>query len=388
MAANVRMYLNDRIQKILGDLPQHLHASKGYTVAKLYYKVKEYDMAIGFLQLYFHEKEDAMAHELMANCYRRRKTANFPKALEHFQRSIEMDCQQSMVTSTANYGLDLATVAKRKHLMKLKEKVNELEQLQALETKGIKALSKDLRSLRNQFRNSEFKTESKPLAFDHQSDLQALNSLDAMEMEQGPAKSLEVAAVPQDTFSVDTQSSTGQEGEEIKFCHLAALFRNVDQESIDLSLGFIKILRNSTTGVSRVFMRCAETDQLFANHQIMADMTLFQDEQDEEKKSLSWMAYHVVDGLPTMAQFRVRLVDPAKAETFRLAFARANEEAKEQEASDSLTFWAALVSRKGLGSLRAKDGAKAEQEQRPTPVSQTETKVAKEQMEQASGLQR
>lgn len=90
----------------------------------MYFKINEYAKAIEYLNAYLKVKEEAAACKLIASCYKLIKTPDFRRALEYYQRSIQLNpkqpdviidaCQLIVKNSSlynqecASYWLDLA----------------------------------------------------------------------------------------------------------------------------------------------------------------------------------------------------------------------------------------------------------------------------------------
>jgi len=134
----------------------------------------------------------------------------------------------------------------------------------------------------------------------------------------------------------EVEVRTGEEDEEIKFSYRAKLFRLVDKEWKERGIGDIKILKNQTTGCSRILMRREQTHKICANHKITAGMNITTPEQDKEGKSFLWVANDFADEKLQMEKFLVRFKLPDTATQFKLAF----EEAVKSVKSDhpSVTF--------------------------------------------------
>lgn len=124
----------------------------------------------------------------------------------------------------------------------------------------------------------------------------------------------------------EVEVKTGEEDEQIKFSHRAKLFRHADKEWKERGTGLIKILYNSSTGVSRVLMRREQTHKICANHTITGDMTISFSSQDKSNKSLMWAANDFADEQLTLEKFLVRFKTPETAEEFRVAFTKVAEQ--------------------------------------------------------------
>ncbi|KAM8703533.1 hypothetical protein ACLKA7_008195 [Drosophila subpalustris] len=126
----------------------------------------------------------------------------------------------------------------------------------------------------------------------------------------------------------EVEVRTGEEDEVIKFTHRAKLFRHVDKEWKERGIGDIKILKNQSTGCTRILMRREQTHKICANHKITAGMTLTTPEQDKDAKSLLWAANDFADEKLQLEKFLVRFKLPETAKQFKLAFEEAAKSAK------------------------------------------------------------
>ncbi|KAH8331011.1 hypothetical protein KR067_010246, partial [Drosophila pandora] len=124
----------------------------------------------------------------------------------------------------------------------------------------------------------------------------------------------------------EVEVKTGEEDEQVKFSHRAKLFRHVDKEWKERGTGLIKILHNSSTGLSRVLMRREQTHKICANHTITGDMTIAYSSQDKGNKTLMWAANDFADEQLTLEKFLVRFKTPETAEEFRVAFTKVAEQ--------------------------------------------------------------
>lgn len=70
---------------------------KGLSVGRMYYKINEYAKTIEYLNAYLKVTEDATVYSLLAKCYQLLKTPDNRKALEHYQRSIQLHPNQEEV---------------------------------------------------------------------------------------------------------------------------------------------------------------------------------------------------------------------------------------------------------------------------------------------------
>ncbi|KAH8335549.1 hypothetical protein KR074_005132 [Drosophila pseudoananassae] len=126
----------------------------------------------------------------------------------------------------------------------------------------------------------------------------------------------------------EVEVKTGEEDEEVKFSFRAKLFRHADREWKERGTGILKILYNSTTGVSRVLMRREQTHKICANHTITSDMDIGYIGQEKDRNKLIWAANDFADEKLTLETFLVRFKAPETANEFREAFTAAKQSAK------------------------------------------------------------
>ncbi|XP_017873495.1 PREDICTED: E3 SUMO-protein ligase RanBP2 isoform X2 [Drosophila arizonae] len=124
---------------------------------------------------------------------------------------------------------------------------------------------------------------------------------------------------------------TGEENEIVEFSHRAKLFRHIDKEWKERGIGIIKILKNQTTGCTRILMRRDQTHKICANHKITSGMTITTPEQDKEEKSFLWAANDFADEKLRLEKFLVRFKLAETAKEFKLAFEKAAKEAVNTE---------------------------------------------------------
>lgn len=83
----------------LGVLQKNL---RGYTAAKMYYKIGEYQSAQHYVSAYISVKRDnAAAYRLLGKCCVHLKKID--NALEAYQKSIQLDANQSDLVVEGNY---------------------------------------------------------------------------------------------------------------------------------------------------------------------------------------------------------------------------------------------------------------------------------------------
>lgn len=121
----------------------------------------------------------------------------------------------------------------------------------------------------------------------------------------------------------EVEVRTGEEDEEIMFCHRAKLFRHVDKEWKERGIGDIKILKNKS-GSSRILMRRDQTHKICANHKITPELILTV--PNNESKGLIWVANDFADEELHLEKFFVRFKLPETAKQFQEAFKKAQKE--------------------------------------------------------------
>ena len=113
---------------------------------------------------------------------------------------------------------------------------------------------------------------------------------------------------------------TGEEDEEVLFCHRAKLYRfDVDTKAWkERGLGDIKILQHKETGKARILMRRKQVLKLCCNHYIMSDMSLTTLKGDTQ---LAWYTpCDYADGIAKVEKLAVRFKQLAPATKFREVF--------------------------------------------------------------------
>nr|XP_023030195.1 E3 SUMO-protein ligase RanBP2 [Leptinotarsa decemlineata] len=114
---------------------------------------------------------------------------------------------------------------------------------------------------------------------------------------------------------------TGEEEEEVLYCHRAKLFRFVSGEWKERGLGDIKILKRKDSGKLRVVMRREQVLKICLNHILTKDIEYLR--KDEK----SWL-FHAADfseGEIVHEQFCVRFKNPEIAQEFKKAVSDALE---------------------------------------------------------------
>ncbi|XP_062122117.1 LOW QUALITY PROTEIN: E3 SUMO-protein ligase RanBP2 [Drosophila sulfurigaster albostrigata] len=97
-----RKQVDEHVHKILSKLPLGPERDiKGFSIARLYTKIHEYGKAIDYLIPYLKINEEASVHALLAKCYRLLAKPDNAKALEHYQRSVQLFPKQPEVIKDA-----------------------------------------------------------------------------------------------------------------------------------------------------------------------------------------------------------------------------------------------------------------------------------------------
>uniref|UniRef100_A0A1A9WPQ8 E3 SUMO-protein ligase RanBP2 n=1 Tax=Glossina brevipalpis TaxID=37001 RepID=A0A1A9WPQ8_9MUSC len=118
---------------------------------------------------------------------------------------------------------------------------------------------------------------------------------------------------------------TGEEDEEVMFCHRAKLFRHVAKEWKERGIGDIKILKNKE-GAYRILMRRDQTHKICANHKITPEMSLTIPK--DENRGFIWGANDFADEELRVEKFFVRFKLSETASTFQEVFNKAQRETK------------------------------------------------------------
>lgn len=127
----------------------------------------------------------------------------------------------------------------------------------------------------------------------------------------------------------EIEVKTGEEEEEVMFCHRAKLFRFVDKEWKERGIGDIKILKSKNGSGSRILMRRDQTHKICANHKITADLIVNTIEKDP--KAIIWAANDYADEKLQLEKFFVRFKLPETAKQFLEAFKKEIKEANSSE---------------------------------------------------------
>lgn len=105
---------------------------------------------------------------------------------------------------------------------------------------------------------------------------------------------------------------TGEEGEEVLFCHRARLFRFDNGDWKERGTGDIKVLLDPQSGRYRLLMRREQIHKVCLNHQIGAEFTFFQKSAENRTlKDLQWAATDFSDGEGVPLVFTIRFKDPS-----------------------------------------------------------------------------
>lgn len=115
------------------------------------------------------------------------------------------------------------------------------------------------------------------------------------------------------------ETKTGEEGEEVKFCARAKLYRydTETHEWKERGLGEMKILRHGETGKYRVLMRREQVLKICANHQIIPGLKL---QPRPKPTEYLWAAPDFADGEQRNEQFVIRFKTKELADSFREVF--------------------------------------------------------------------
>uniref|UniRef100_B3P6N7 GG11382 n=1 Tax=Drosophila erecta TaxID=7220 RepID=B3P6N7_DROER len=99
---STRKEVDAHVHKLLGKLQLGSERDvKGLAIARLYSKIQEYPKAIEYLNGYIRTRDDTVGHNMIATCYSRLNPPDVSKALQHYQRSIQLNPRQSEVVVAA-----------------------------------------------------------------------------------------------------------------------------------------------------------------------------------------------------------------------------------------------------------------------------------------------
>nr|XP_022905835.1 ranBP2-like and GRIP domain-containing protein 4 isoform X1 [Onthophagus taurus] len=114
---------------------------------------------------------------------------------------------------------------------------------------------------------------------------------------------------------------TGEEDEEVLYCHRAKLFRFTNREWKERGIGDVKILRDSKTGKLRVVMRREQVLKICLNHILTAEIKY----SAKDEKSWSFAAADYSEGEIEHRQFCLRFKNGDIAKEFMTAIQEAVE---------------------------------------------------------------
>ncbi|XP_067013935.2 E3 SUMO-protein ligase RanBP2 [Anabrus simplex] len=118
---------------------------------------------------------------------------------------------------------------------------------------------------------------------------------------------------------------TGEEDEDILYCHRAKLFRFLGGEWKERGVGDVKILKNRTTHKIRLLMRREQVLKLCLNHLLTPEMNFL----EKDEKSWLWNASDFSEGELQQERFAIRFVSKEVAQSFKEAVEKAKTELKE-----------------------------------------------------------
>lgn len=115
---------------------------------------------------------------------------------------------------------------------------------------------------------------------------------------------------------------TGEENEEVLYCHRAKLLRWTDKEWKERGLGDVKILRHNETGKLRLLMRREQVLKTCLNHYLTKDLQF----HAKDNKSWLWAAPDFAEGTLDFGQFCLKFRDETTAQGFWKALEDARKE--------------------------------------------------------------
>ncbi|XP_042203503.1 ranBP2-like and GRIP domain-containing protein 3 isoform X1 [Homarus americanus] len=127
---------------------------------------------------------------------------------------------------------------------------------------------------------------------------------------------------------------TGEEDEEVLFEERAKLFRFVDKEWRERGTGVMKLLHNPSQGSARVLMRRDQTHKICANHLVTENIDI--QPMKKNDKVWIWAAQDFADESLRMEKFCCRFKTVEIATSFRDAFVKAKEIARNKEEMDKI----------------------------------------------------
>nr|CAB3265551.1 RANBP2-like and GRIP domain-containing protein 5/6 [Phallusia mammillata] len=113
------------------------------------------------------------------------------------------------------------------------------------------------------------------------------------------------------------EAKTGEEDEEVLFCHRAKLYRFNDSQWKERGVGDIKVLKHKLTAKYRIVMRREQVLKLCANHYITGNMQL--KPHGTNCKAWTWVAqdFSDIDDQPQKEMFVVRFGNVDSASSFK-----------------------------------------------------------------------
>ncbi|CAG9857681.1 unnamed protein product [Phyllotreta striolata] len=162
-------------------------------------------------------------------------------------------------------------------------------------------------------------------------------------------------------------AADGEENEEVVFCKRAKLFNYVTvdgkKEWKERGTGELKVLRNKSTGKSRILMRRERTRKICANHFVRDDTHLVRPNNSD--LSFIWLAHDYSDGTAAAA------AAPPRPETFHVKFAAADEATAFYDAVESVKSSTGKSGTRPVDSTKTSAKDDAESATTSTTVSST-----------------
>ena len=118
---------------------------------------------------------------------------------------------------------------------------------------------------------------------------------------------------------------TGEEDEEVIFCHKAKLFRFFDTEWKERGSGDVKILMHKKTKKQRIIMRREQVHKICLNHYITPELRIVK-MISAQGKAYIWHAENFVDGETAHEYLAMRFKTKETADEFKEAFTKAQEQ--------------------------------------------------------------
>lgn len=204
----------------------------------------------------------------------------------------------------------------------------------------------------------------------------------------------DVAFEPVTKLENQTETHTGEEGEEQLFKMRAKLFRfdRDNKEWKERGTGDLRLLKHKESGKVRLVMRRDKTLKVCANHSITSDMKLAPNVGSD--RSWVWsVAADVADGEPTAETLAVRFSNSENAQLFKKAFEDAQasnaalaisstsavtDKAVSETAPENAAEEASQISEEKQPAPSSAATAEKREESSATPVASTEDKSATE----------